>query len=102
MEPFINELRRKKPTMALEGDYKNSRRNAIYLMCLECMGGSSSDVGKCPTFTCPLWQFRKSNIPKMKPPGIIPEEELLKIKEDKTTDAQKEAGKRLGNLKKNG
>lgn len=100
MEPLANEIRRKKPSMALEADYKNSRRNAIYLFCLECMGGSSSDVASCKSFTCSLWQYRKNNVTKMVPPGIVSKEELLEIKENKTTDAQREAGKRLGNLKK--
>lgn len=31
---------------------------AIRMNCLDCTGGSSSEVEKCPSTQCPLWRYR--------------------------------------------
>ena len=35
-----------------------TRQKAIYLYCLECAGGSATEVTFCQCFDCRLWQFR--------------------------------------------
>ena len=35
-----------------------SRRQAIYLKCLDCCGDSWKEVLICQVFDCPLWPFR--------------------------------------------
>jgi hypothetical protein len=97
---LANDLRLKKPSWALEADYGNSRKRAIHLFCMECMGGSASSVDKCPVNTCPLWQFRKDGISSYVPPTIPKQEELLKLKDENTSDARREHGKKLGAMKR--
>ncbi len=36
----------------------NTRSKAIRLKCLDCMGGSSTEVKACVVVDCPLWHFR--------------------------------------------
>jgi len=58
MDRLIHALRAKYP--GLDRDAKQgSRRAAIRLFCLECMGGSSGDVAGCEERICPLWLYRK-------------------------------------------
>ena len=35
-----------------------TRQRAIYLYCLECAGGTPTEVTFCQLFDCPLWPFR--------------------------------------------
>ena len=34
------------------------RAKAIRLKCIDCCGGNTAEVRKCPTTHCPLWRFR--------------------------------------------
>lgn len=36
---------------------------AIRLKCLDCSGGSSIEVDKCPVKQCPIWPFRYGRNP---------------------------------------
>lgn len=36
---------------------------AIRLKCLDCSGGSSVEVDKCPAKQCPIWSFRYGRNP---------------------------------------
>lgn len=36
---------------------------AIRLKCLDCSGGSSNEVDKCPVKQCPIWPFRYGRNP---------------------------------------
>ena len=40
--------------------YKMTRGKAIRKYCLDCSGGSSKEVTKCPFLECPLYGFRRS------------------------------------------
>lgn len=70
--PLETVVRLKRPGMALEADHKNSRKSAIYLFCITCMGGSSQDVKSCKDFDCPLYQYRCAGATK----GKVPQKEL--------------------------
>lgn len=35
-----------------------TRRKAIRLKCLDCCGGNSAEVRRCPAENCPLWRYR--------------------------------------------
>ena len=35
-----------------------SRSKAIRMKCLDCSGGNSAEVRKCPVTHCPLWRYR--------------------------------------------
>lgn len=37
-------------------------RKAVRLKCLDCVGGSESEVRKCVSVTCPLWALRMSGL----------------------------------------
>jgi len=62
--------------MAIEHTYKNyegkliakklSPIKAIRIHCLECLGWSSDEVGRCSLKTCPLYPFRKGHDPGRK------------------------------------
>ena len=34
------------------------RAKAIRLKCIDCCGGNTAEVRKCPATHCPLWRFR--------------------------------------------
>ena len=34
------------------------RAKAIRLKCIDCCGGNTAEVRKCPATQCPLWRFR--------------------------------------------
>lgn len=34
------------------------RAKAIRLKCIDCCGGNTAEVRKCPVTHCPLWRFR--------------------------------------------
>ena len=34
------------------------RAKAIRLKCIDCCGGNTTEVRKCPATHCPLWRFR--------------------------------------------
>lgn len=34
------------------------RAKAIRLKCIDCCGGNTAEVRKCPATSCPLWRFR--------------------------------------------
>ena len=46
-----------------------SRAKAIRLKCLDCCGGQSAEVRKCPAQDCPLWRYRmgREEIDELKP-----------------------------------
>jgi hypothetical protein len=52
---------------------------ALRARCLDCAGGSSSEVRKCTAVECPAWPFRMSASPWRAP----------------ASEAQREAGRRL-------
>lgn len=35
-----------------------TRGKAIRLKCLDCCGGNSAEVRRCPSENCPLWRYR--------------------------------------------
>ena len=35
-----------------------SRSKAIRLKCIDCCGGQSAEVRKCPAVNCALWRYR--------------------------------------------
>ena len=83
-----NQLRLKRPNLALEADYGSSRKSAINLACYSCMGGSVGSVSNCKSYACPLWRFRPNPLTIERPKGKIPnKEELEKLwqKEQKQT-----------------
>lgn len=41
-----------------EKDKPITRSRAIRDNCLDCIGGSTADIKKCPTTHCPFWPFR--------------------------------------------
>ena len=98
---YTNDIRLKKPSMALKADYENSRSAAIHLMCLSCMEGTSSSVNECTDQVCPLWSYRKNGISKVTISCIPSKDTLERLKEDKTSDAKREQGRKLGEARKN-
>ncbi len=38
-----------------------TRGKAIRLKCLDCCGGQSAEVRRCPVVHCPLWRYRMGN-----------------------------------------
>lgn len=55
---LIDELRAARPKLGKKADYEGSAKAAIYLACLECMGGSRSEIKSCGNEPCPLWPYR--------------------------------------------
>jgi len=55
---LVEEIREKHPVMARQAA-SGSRRAAIRLFCLDCMGGSPAEVERCGSFECPLWPYRR-------------------------------------------
>jgi len=47
--------------------YKLSRKNAIRLTCLDCMGFSKFNVKTCEIYTCPLYPYRLGTQTKITP-----------------------------------
>lgn len=41
-----------------------SRKDAIRMKCLDCCAYDMTEVRKCPSKTCPLWQFRRGRSEK--------------------------------------
>jgi hypothetical protein len=62
------------------GHTRLSPIDAIRAKCLDCCGGSPSEVRLCVAVTCPNWPFRTGKNPWRAPPS----------------EAQREAGRRLG------
>ena len=52
------ELRRQHPGHSRKTD-AGSRRSAIVLHCLECVGGNRAEVTRCTAVRCFLYPFRK-------------------------------------------
>lgn len=94
-----NILRITKPKLGWKTDYKRSRTAAIQLFCLTCMGGSKSDVTKCTSYNCPLWQFRPGAKKNIKPGGIPTEDQYRQLMDAKVSVKQRAQGKKLGNSK---
>ena len=65
---LVEELRQKHPVMARQAA-NGSRRAAIRLFCLDCMGGSAAEVARCASKGCPLWPHRKGRGTARRPPG---------------------------------
>lgn len=38
---------------------KLKRARAIRLKCIDCMGYNPYEVTRCPSKSCPLWEFRR-------------------------------------------
>ena len=38
-----------------------TRSKAIRLKCLDCCGGYSAEVRRCPAVNCSLWRYRMGN-----------------------------------------
>lgn len=58
MKTFRDELAAKLPNTATAMKTGKSRKAAIKLMCLECVGGSRADVARCTDGGCPLFLYR--------------------------------------------
>ena len=58
-----NEIVRKKETRNL------TRGTAIKFKCLDCSGGSTTEVAGCAIQTCPLWVFRPYQKRQLKAAG---------------------------------
>ena len=56
IKTLLQEIAEKRPKLAKEA--KTSRKSAILLFCLTCVGGSTKDVKDCTAVTCPLYSFR--------------------------------------------
>lgn len=41
---------------------KVSRAKAIRLKCLDCSGGNSAEVRRCPATNCALWPYRMGRV----------------------------------------
>lgn len=52
------ELRHKYPGKGRRADHEGSRKNAIDMNCLHCMGGSRKDIKGCTSVTCFFYPFR--------------------------------------------
>jgi len=50
------EIRNKWPN--LTRDLHKSRKAAITLFCIECMGGNRAEVARCTATECPLYRWR--------------------------------------------
>lgn len=97
-ERLIQILRRKRPKLGLEADHKNSRRAAIELFCIECVGGARTLAVECSDFLCPLWPFRpgaEGERPAGAVPTIVEYEALSKEKLGDRADELKARGQRL-------
>lgn len=55
--PLIEELRAKRPGLAARAAAGNVLAG-VRLNCLECSGGSSAEVLRCPSTRCSLYPFR--------------------------------------------
>lgn len=55
-----------------------SRAKAIRLKCLDCCGGNTAEVRKCPATHCSLWRFRmgKEENDELRPKKNIDKENL--------------------------
>ena len=94
------DVRLKHPKLGHDADYKNSRSAAIKVFCITCMGGSRSDVKKCESFECPLWQFRPGATKGIKPNGIPTKEHYQKLIDAGVSVARREHGRKLGKPRK--
>lgn len=67
-------IRSKEGRRALAADYGNSRRFAIHLFCIGCMGGSSTEAAACENQECFLWPFRSDSAKAstVRDEGVIP------------------------------
>ena len=45
------------------GHSSNSVLAAVRAKCVDCCGGQTSEVRKCPAFECPLWPLRMGSNP---------------------------------------
>ena len=54
---YENELREKWPDRAQKAK-EGSRKEAIHLFCMNCMGGSSQEAAKCTATYCFLHPYR--------------------------------------------
>ncbi len=74
-------IRCKRPSRGLEADYKNSRKSAIDLNCLNCVGLNEkgqtqiSLVETCASYDCFFWKFRPGKGSKQPPPRYYPTED---------------------------
>ena len=93
------ELRLKKPSLGLKTDYENSRKAAIELFCLDCVGGERKIAVSCSCTSCPLWQFRPGAIKGVKPDGIPTKEQYLELTETAKSPAQVAHGKKLAKMR---
>lgn len=47
-----------------------NRKTAIRLKCLDCTGNQSSEVRRCPAYTCPLWRYRMASKEEIPPKDV--------------------------------
>lgn len=57
METFEQELRKKYPASAKKAA-SGSRKEAIFMACKACVGGSAQEAKKCTSTDCFLWPYR--------------------------------------------
>lgn len=98
--PMELHIRKKRPKLGIETDYNNSRKAAIHMFCMICMGGSISEVQECKSQLCPLYQYRPYAKKGVKDSRIPTKQQYLdELKQE--IDPKKQAwGKILGSLKK--
>ena len=87
-------IRKKEGRRALAADYGNSRRFAIHLFCISCMGGSATCAAKCENQECFLWPYRtdSAKAKTKRDEGLIPTklDYENKMSKNKTTSTSTE------------
>jgi len=98
-EGITNELRRKRPSLALAADHGNSRAKAIEMHCISCMGGNANDARSCGSIECALFIHAFGRI---RPVGAVPTEQEYRqmIESDPNYAAKVARGRALAEVSK--
>jgi hypothetical protein len=80
------DIYKSRPGMYKAAKQGNSRKAAIRLFCLECVGGKQSDVRHCASQDCILWGFRAAK------PGVVAGPDVPEV-EDEIDLTDDEGGK---------
>lgn len=93
-ERLIQQIRRARPKLAAEADHENSRKSAIHLCCLECVGGVRSEAVTCTDYACALWPYRPGAEGE-RPSGVVPTaQEYATLQAEKLGDRAEELKER--------
>lgn len=86
------DIRAASPAKASRADHGGSLRAAVDLKCLECAGGSRTEVERCEALRCFLWPHRPGRDDRVRPAGMVPTaEEYARAADERLTDAQRAA-----------